>query len=164
MRFAWLLVALASAGCSDVSTSNYAVAAAFAATAGALQIAQAVDKGKPSASCGPATCNGCCDLADQCVGGTDDHACGVGGGVCRDCIATSHWMCSEGACADAVGASSQVPAVAPPLRASAPSPPLSCRQLFITCFVGTHAVCGTDPSGCPACTCEPDGVWDLRHR
>ncbi|MGO8992644.1 MAG: carboxypeptidase regulatory-like domain-containing protein [Polyangiaceae bacterium] len=39
-------------------------------------------------TCGPATCHGCCDTRNVCQPGTDDSACGVGGGTCNNCTAS----------------------------------------------------------------------------
>lgn len=57
----------------------------------------------PEASrCGPNNCpNGCCDQNDQCVLGTDDMACGMGGMDCTSCAAQGE-MCNAGMCAAAV--------------------------------------------------------------
>ena len=48
------------------------------------------------ASCGPSTCNGCCDATGTCVGGNDPTACGTGGATCQSCGAVT--TCQSGAC------------------------------------------------------------------
>jgi hypothetical protein len=45
MRFGWVAAACASIGCSQLSTSDYGVAAAFAGVAGALQVAEEATQG-----------------------------------------------------------------------------------------------------------------------
>ena len=54
--------------------------------------------GDPDASstCGPATCNGCCD-GDTCRAGTAAEACGGGGAACTACGAD--FLCEAAACA-----------------------------------------------------------------
>jgi hypothetical protein len=48
--------------------------------------------------CDPTTCaSGCCDLQGNCVGGTEDTACGSGGTGCQDCTVANE-ICSEQAC------------------------------------------------------------------
>jgi hypothetical protein len=164
MRLAPL--ALACMRCSYVSTSSYGVAAGFAAAAGVLQVAEAAGSKTRASSCGPKSCSGCCDANDQCVDGTGDDACGMGGAVCHDCAAGGHETCSEGACSSEVGqAGSRIASAGPP-RGGRPQPAQlsspSCRQLIVVCMLGTHSVCGTDANGCPACSCKPDAPLDLQ--
>lgn len=48
--------------------------------------------------CSPSSCPaGCCDLQGNCVGGTDDVACGTGGGACASCT-TAGQICHQQAC------------------------------------------------------------------
>jgi hypothetical protein len=46
-------------------------------------------------SCGPDTCNGCC-FGNQCIAGTAENACGVGGQQCMNC--GPEGACQGGAC------------------------------------------------------------------
>jgi hypothetical protein len=43
--------------------------------------------------CGPQSCNGCCSQG-VCLAGTDNSACGAGGGACQGCL----FLCFSGAC------------------------------------------------------------------
>jgi hypothetical protein len=157
-------LAIACMGCSYVSTSSYGVAAGFAAAAGALQVAEAARTKTPASSCGPKSCNGCCDANDQCVDGTGDDACGMGGAICHDCAASGYQTCSEGACSSEVAqAGSHIASAGPPRGGPSGATQLSspsCRQLIVICMFGTHSVCGTDANGCPACSCKPDAPLD----
>jgi hypothetical protein len=66
MRFVILLGAFAWSGCARVSTSDYGVAAGFAAAAGAVQVAEEVSKSQPAQSAGPQ----CEQLLVFCLAGT----------------------------------------------------------------------------------------------
>jgi hypothetical protein len=160
MRFAWVLGGCAWLGGAHVSTSDYAVAAAFAATAGALQAAELANKPQSAGSCGPRTCNGCCDAADRCVGGAADDACGLGGSTCRNCVVNGYQACGEGLCLPgSPGGASHVSSTWP--RTSGPAPlaqaaTRSCPQIVFYCFEGTHTLCEVDPGGCERCSCTPD--------
>jgi hypothetical protein len=46
-------------------------------------------------ACGPQTCSGCC-FGDECLGGTDPAACGIGGAVCGNCLASNGTCVAEG--------------------------------------------------------------------
>ncbi|MDP8999196.1 MAG: hypothetical protein M3O46_03695 [Myxococcota bacterium] len=161
MRFAWLLGSCAWLGCTThVSTSDYGIAAGFAAAAGALQVAELAHNGRSAGSCGPKTCSGCCDAADRCVEGTAEEACGQGGSTCRNCVVNGHQACGDGLCLPGTTASaSPVSSTWPPARGSASltqtSTP-SCGQIVVFCFAGTYSICETDPSGCERCSCTPD--------
>jgi hypothetical protein len=164
MRRAWLFAACASIGCAHVSTSDYRVAAGFAAAAGALQVAELANQGPASRTCGPRTCQGCCDLADHCVDGSSYDACGTGGSVCRDCQASGQLACSQRSCSagtsggwsPARSVSAVQGGAAPGARAS--SPP--CGRPVLYCFLGTAPVCVTDDTGCQLCSCTPDSRFD----
>ena len=89
-----------SSACQEGYTSNsYAVAAAFAAAAGALQVAESVAAARQAAtpSCALQTCAGCCDAKGICWSGGGDSTCGAGGASCEDCT-QSDARCSSGAC------------------------------------------------------------------
>lgn len=86
--------------------------------------------------CGPANCNGCCDAAGTCVGGTAASACGVGGGQCNDCAAAGD-SCNAGVC-----------------EAAPPSCAMSCQGCCVgeTCITATDdAQCGAAGAACMAC-------------
>ncbi|MBI5497725.1 MAG: hypothetical protein HY904_22145 [Deltaproteobacteria bacterium] len=61
------------------------VAGALACTGGALGGALGGMGAWPLAGCSGLTCSGCCDDEDVCQAGTDDGACGEGGGRCMAC-------------------------------------------------------------------------------
>lgn len=160
MRFAWVLGACTWIGCGHVSTSDYGIAAGFAAAAGALQVAELAHKSQSANSCGPQSCSGCCGLANQCFGGTADDACGTGGSICRDCVVNGHQACGEGVCSpSATGSASQAASTSPFRSGAAPTaqaPSQPCGQFLVFCFAGTSSVCMTDASGCTVCSCTPD--------
>jgi hypothetical protein len=162
MRIGRVAAACASMSCSHVSTSDYGVAAAFAGVAGALQVAEQASKGQSTPSCDPRTCGGCCDLADRCVDGTADRACGRGGSVCLDCAANGHQVCGEGACSPtSAGGGSQGSSNSSLTSGSVrPPPSASCTQIVAVCFPGTYSVCEIDASGCQRCNCLPDERFD----
>ncbi|HVH47459.1 MAG TPA: hypothetical protein VM925_34225 [Labilithrix sp.] len=86
--------------------------------------------------CSPATCAGCC-VGDVCAVGTQQTACGAGGGLCQNCANQSPArVCQSGAC--------QLPTCGP---ATCPNGCCSGN----TCVVGTQDnACG--PIGGGACT------------
>ena len=156
-RVAWILGACAWMGCAETSTSNYGVAAGFAAAAAAVQVAELAGNDRQALSCNPHTCGGCCNVADQCVEGTEDNACGAGGAVCRDCVVNGHQICGEGACSPGFGGTSQSTSAlqgssAPPV----PTASQPCGQVLVFCFPGTYSLCVTDATGCPRCSCTAD--------
>jgi hypothetical protein len=156
---AWILGACASVGCAETSTSNYAVAGGFAAAAAALQVAELAEKHPSPSSCNPRTCGGCCDLADECVDGTADEACGAGGAVCSDCVVNGHQTCGEGVCSPGSGRAAQVPSTSVFRDGTDPSPPAApqpCGPTLLVCFPGTYSLCVPDANGCSRCTCKRD--------
>jgi hypothetical protein len=50
--------------------------------------------------CGPDNCGGCCTTLGECVGGSDNGACGQYGGLCANC-ASSNQTCAGFACTSA---------------------------------------------------------------
>ncbi len=160
MRAVFVAGACAWLGCTHVSSSDYGVAAGFAAAAGAVQVAELANNGPSARSCNRKTCSGCCDWADRCVDGTADDACGTDGAVCRDCIANGQHACGgDGACSSelVVGGTAGASA-APRVKSSTPAqaPIRPCNQVLVLCFAGTHSVCTTEPSGCSLCSCTPN--------
>lgn len=84
--------------CAEGYTSNsYAVAGAFAAAAGAMQIAESASPQPSIGSCDTQTCNGCCDSNGTCLSGAGDSACGAAGATCVDCT-MSDGRCAGGGC------------------------------------------------------------------
>jgi hypothetical protein len=162
MRFGWMAVTCASLSCSHVSTSDYGVAAAFAGVAGALQVAEEASKGQSTPSCDPRTCGGCCDLADRCVDGTTDRACGSAGSVCRNCAANGHQVCGAGACSPTSAAGGSQGSSNSTLASGSvrPQSSTSCTQIVAVCFPGTYSACEIDANGCQRCNCLPETRFD----
>lgn len=52
--------------------------------------------GPSRARCRPDTCSGCCTMDDQCVAGTANSQCGIGGNFCDVCVGTQ--ACLAGRC------------------------------------------------------------------
>ena len=55
-------------------------------------------------SCGPQTCNGCCQADDVCVEGSSPFSCGTAGLRCDVCVASQ--QCMAGACTSPAGGGS----------------------------------------------------------
>ena len=158
-------------GCSSsVSTSDYGVAATYAAAAGALQVAEAVYTDKHGPNCGPLTCDGCCDLTGHCLAGRDTDACGYRGTACRNCSPDDGEVCRDGACQRTTvtgptsSTSSSIVSSPPPSPVRTQSP--QCGKPVFYCFPGSTYVCETDATGCSSCSCVPDAktvdpMWRL---
>ncbi len=164
-RWAGVLAACAAIGCTHESTSDYGIAAAFAAAAGAVEVAEAAQSRSRASECGPATCNGCCDVAGVCVTGAADDACGAAGSICRNCAASGHQACGDGVCASpGTGNASSSLATAPVGGGAVPltpgATPQRCVQAVVFCFPRTSSVCLTDGNGCAVCSCTPDARAD----
>ena len=140
-----LFAAIAAEGCQSYSTSSYAVAAGFAAVAGAAQIAEAAGNqatGAPASS-----------------------------GSATTAIPASSATAPSPLVMGSIGSPTSAPASPPlaPLPAPAAGagslsiafPGSLCRpQLAILCFAGMQPVCVTDPRGCEICSCTPVGRFD----
>ena len=154
-RIRWAVIAIAAigvAGCEGVSTSSYAVAAGFAAVAGAAQIAEAVHananptptpmaspSGSSPSGMAPATPVPSPDPATSSV--AVDPASPVPGTSPNVAPSTS-WALALSSSPYGNGFSMIVP------------PATLCRrQLAIICFAGSKATCEIDPRGCEICSC-----------
>jgi hypothetical protein len=89
-------------------------------------------------ACGPARCDGCCDLLGACQSGVTEAHCGTGGEGCQDCTITPGQACLNGQC--------QVP----------PCVDSDGDGRGVNCAAGEDA-CDDDPSnwtasGCASCT------------
>lgn len=76
---------------------RFVVAAALSVTIGFLVL---VGCGSPK-SCGPSTCEGCCDSGGICRAGTQAASCGTGGNQCAECA--SGESCVASACSSGGG-------------------------------------------------------------
>jgi len=85
--------------CAEGYTSNsYAVAGAFAAAAGAMQIAESASPQPSIGSCDTQTCNGCCDRSGACHTGDEVAVCGQAGLACVDCTLGGLYCNTMGFC------------------------------------------------------------------
>lgn len=119
-------------GADDAACGQGGVPCADCAASGKICGAQGACVQQPG--CGPGSCPGCCD-GTQCLGGSDNWACGTGGVPCQDCSAAGG-TCSGGSCS------------------AAGCGPGSCNGCCDgnTCLPGTSkAACGVGGATCKSC-------------
>jgi hypothetical protein len=111
------------------------------------------------ASCGPASCNGCCS-GGQCLGGSSDGACGKGGVGCVDCAASSKVCGSSSQACEATASCG-------PANCNGCCAAGGCRQGITVTECGANgAACSTCPQSFQLCTSgqcvvDPSSKWQV---